>query len=119
MLKTGVGMNEEWWLKIGEKLMECLPAIGGAFVSLRYLDEKIKFFWVLFSFIASVITGIYIGGAMNAHYGVVDPAIRNFILFAWAAFGLLIIAKVNKLILQVSYKDIIEFIKSQLRKWVN
>jgi len=114
-------MNDDWWLKIGEKVLEYLPAIGGAFVSLRYLDEKMKFRYILTSFIASIFAGIYMGEAIVAHYSKVnpvDPSIRNFVLFASGAFGLLIIAKANKLILQISYKDMIEVVKTQLRKWV-
>lgn len=113
-------MNDEWWLKIWEALIKFMPAIGGSFLSLRYLPkEESDLKSIIYAFVGGLLLAIYGGNWAIGYYGITEDWAKNGITGAIAVIGLIFLNKLIQTVKSISVAEIKEWIKERLRAWVN
>jgi len=114
-------MHDEWWLKFCEKILEILPAIGGAFVSLKSLPIHEKTFWgFIFALIGGVAAAVY---GTDFFINKFDSLSKekwnaNLIMFGIGIFGMMIINVLVQAVKDVKPSDALKWLKEGGKAWV-
>lgn len=119
-MNTGETMDDNVWMRVWEGLLKILPALGGAFLSLRYLPQSERdFLGMLAALISGVILG-YLGGHWVISFYKVPPSVweANAIMLFIGTIGTIMLDKIVLAIREISSADIKGWLKEALKKWV-
>lgn len=114
-------MQDDWLFRLGEKILEILPAIGGAFISLKYLPKEQRTpLGIMTAIVGGVCISIYGGHWVINNFTSLskEPWSANFVKLLIAIFAMLILDKIARSIGEVKLIDVWNLFKQGLIKWL-
>lgn len=111
-------MHDDWLIRIGGKILEIMPAIGGAFISLRNLPkEQRTLFGVLSAFVGGILIAVFGGEWIIGYYALPNYA-SNFVMLALGIGSILLLDILVRAIKDIKISDVKSWIKEGLKKWL-
>ena len=113
-------MQDDWLLKLG-KLLEILPAIGGAIISLKYLPQEQRTpLGIFIAIFGGICIAVYGGHWVINNFTSLskEPWSANFVTLIIAIFAMLALDKIARSIGEVKLIDVWNLFKQGLIKWL-
>jgi hypothetical protein len=116
----GATMENFDWGKLWEGITKFLPAFGGSFISLKYLPKDQRtFIGVASALIGGIVLGVY-GGAWVVGFYEMDATSwnANGVMLVISTIGFLILDKFVAAFREIKIRDVRDWLKDCIRKWV-